>query len=170
MFRAAAPEPQDLRECVGFTGLGGGTGIASPMGMGDTSPIPCTSTRRVVRVLIVDDNEVLARSLTRMLSRALVAAESECDPRRAVQRICGGERFDMVVCDLRLPHMSGHDVLATIRTHYAGRLDLPKLVVMSGDENQIASEIQFGAVGLAKPFRAELLRSLLADIEVREVV
>ena len=69
------------------------------------------------RILVIDDNVVLARSFARMLRNYETLVES--DPRVAVARICGGEAFDIVMCDLRMPMMSGIEVLQAIRdSHY----------------------------------------------------
>ena len=61
------------------------------------------------RVLIIDDNEFVLKALDRFLRRDhQVTVES--DPRMALQRLMSGERFDVIFCDLMMPHLTGKDV------------------------------------------------------------
>jgi len=59
-----------------------------------------------LKVLVVDDEALVARSLQRILQR-----DHEVDvvdrARAALDRIAGGERFDAVLCDLMMPDVSG---------------------------------------------------------------
>jgi PAS domain S-box-containing protein len=59
-----------------------------------------------LRVLVVDDEPLVARSLQRILSREQDVEVAERG-RVALDRIAGGERFDLVLCDLMMPDVSG---------------------------------------------------------------
>ena len=61
------------------------------------------------RVLIVDDDPCLARSLGRGLRR-VADVTIELDPPAALERVKRGERFDLVICDVVMPAMSGPDL------------------------------------------------------------
>ncbi|MEO8844029.1 MAG: response regulator [Kofleriaceae bacterium] len=56
----------------------------------------------------------------------------ENDPEVAVARIRGGEAFDVILCDLRMPNMSGLEVRQGIRAHFSSGgvpdLDTPVLL------------------------------------------
>jgi CheY-like chemotaxis protein len=73
------------------------------------------ATRRG-HVLIVDDEAVLARSLSRALTHehdVVVVTRAE----QALARIAAGERFDVILCDLMMPQMTGmqlHDAIAPL--------------------------------------------------------
>ncbi|HVW24461.1 MAG TPA: ATP-binding protein [Polyangiaceae bacterium] len=58
------------------------------------------------RVLIVDDDVAVLNSLERIVSSEhdVVAAS---DPRDALDRITKGEHFDVILCDLMMPYLSG---------------------------------------------------------------
>jgi len=66
------------------------------------------------RVLIVDDEEVFAGSLQRLLS-----SEHEVtvltSGHAALDRLRGGEQFDAIVCDLLMPRTSGFDLHTELR-------------------------------------------------------
>jgi CheY-like chemotaxis protein len=59
-------------------------------------------------VLVVDDEPAIGRALGRILAPGHdVVLES--DARSALERILRGERFDVILCDLMMPAMSGMD-------------------------------------------------------------
>jgi PAS domain S-box-containing protein len=65
------------------------------------------------RVLLVDDEPLVLRSVTRMLRRThtVVSAGSA---REALALIEAGDRFDAILTDLHMPGMSGRDLAASI--------------------------------------------------------
>jgi CheY-like chemotaxis protein len=58
------------------------------------------------RVLIIDDEELVVRSFSRVLSREhhVTAVFSAAD---ALQRAVEGETWDVILCDLQMPGMDG---------------------------------------------------------------
>ena len=77
-----------------------------------SQPIARVATRRG-RLLIVDDEVVFANSLRRMLSREhdVTVANSG---RAALELLRAGERFDVILCDLMMPEITGMDVHAQL--------------------------------------------------------
>jgi CheY-like chemotaxis protein len=110
----------------------------------------------MARILVVDDRPDVARAIARMLTDHDTATET--DPRRAVARVEGGERFDIVLCDLNMPGMSGGEVSdALLQAH-----DPPPIVLMmSGGEN-VESLFATGRAVLIKPFDGKELRDLVS--------
>jgi PAS domain S-box-containing protein len=84
------------------------------------APVVAPAPRRG-HVLIVDDEAVLARSLQRALTHehdVVVATRAE----QALARIAAGERFDVILCDLMMPQMTGmqlHDAIAPLAADQA---------------------------------------------------
>lgn len=84
---------------------------------------------------------------------------TETDPRRAVARVEHGERFDIVLCDLNMPDMSGREVSDAL-VH--AQLERPPIVLMmSGGEN-VDSLFATGRAVLIKPFDGKELRDLVS--------
>src|SRR4051812_24171686 len=65
------------------------------------------------RVLVVDDEPMVGSSIRRLLGRdhEVVVVQSG---KEAVARIAAGERYDVVLCDLLMPEMTGMDVHADL--------------------------------------------------------
>jgi CheY-like chemotaxis protein len=61
---------------------------------------------RQARLLVVDDEPLVARGVTRLLEGEC-SAESTSSAREALERLSQGERFDLLLCDVMMPEMSG---------------------------------------------------------------
>jgi CheY-like chemotaxis protein len=64
-------------------------------------------------ILVIDDEPLVGRLVARVLSRAhqvtvLLSA------REALARLTAGERFDLVLCDLMMPDLTGMDLYAEV--------------------------------------------------------
>ena len=78
------------------------------------------------RVLVVDDDALVARAATRILSREhdVTAVTSGVE---ALERISSGERFDVILCDLMMPELTGmqlHAELSRLAPDQAERMIL----------------------------------------------
>jgi CheY-like chemotaxis protein len=109
------------------------------------------------RILIIDDRPEVARAMARALRD--YETSTETDPRCAVRRVADGERFDIVLCDLVMPEMTGGEVYDAFRRERAA----PVMLMMSGEAN-VASLYATGCPVLIKPISATQLRTLVSDI------
>lgn len=99
-------------------------------------------------ILVVDDNPTLRRACQRVLEGAGYRVASAADGEEALRVVRERDRpVDLMVVDLRLPDMTGHDFVRR-----AGR-SVPVLYV-SGDVASLVREAPHCGVGtaLAKPF------------------
>ena len=127
------------------------------------APGPAGSARdRAARVLIVDDDPLLARVVSRYLHRHGLETEWVSDGQAALAAI-ERHRPDLVLLDVMLPGRHGHHVCRDLRV----RWDLPVLMLTAlGDEDARVAGLEAGADDyVCKPFSPrELLlriRSLL---------
>ena len=73
------------------------------------APPAVSSGSRRGRILIVDDEEMIIRILTRILGKEHDVV-STVDARKALALCTAGERFDLILCDLMMPVMTGMDL------------------------------------------------------------
>ena len=76
------------------------------------------------RVLVIDDEPMMARAVQRLLDGEHDVVVSS-DPLGAVEQVRAGARFDAILCDLMMPTMSGMDVyeaIARVESEQARRM------------------------------------------------
>ncbi len=122
----------------------------------------------VRRVLIVEDEEAIRHAVRRYLERHGWAVEETGDGRAALAELLPGSgecRFDAVVCDLRLPGLSGMAIYDRVR---AERPRLARrLVMVTGDTSVpevVAFQTRTGVQLLEKPYELEMLAAALGRL------
>jgi signal transduction histidine kinase len=134
-------------------------GLAVASGMASAPP-PRTAAARG-RILVVDDEPIVCFSLERLLaSEGEVVALTSA--REALDRIRGGERFDVILCDLLMPEMDApslHAELASLAPEQAERM----IFVTGGAFTMRARDFldRVPNERLAKPFDVDALISLV---------
>ncbi len=76
------------------------------------------------RVMLIDDEQMIVSFLERVVELEH-DIESYTEPRRALQRLLAGERYDVILCDLMMPEVTGPDIFnALVRAapEQAGRV------------------------------------------------
>ena len=139
---------------------------ASPPEVGDelTPPPDAATSARRGRVLVVDDEPAVGSAVRRTLARehdvrVLSSAVEALDLFRA------GERFDVIVCDLMMPKMSGmelHAELARIAPDQARRMVLLTGGAFTPSAQQFLDRVPNARV--EKPFEAASLRVLVRGL------
>jgi PAS domain S-box-containing protein len=128
----------------------------------DQAPATKLATRRG-RILVVDDDVLVRGALLRTLSgEHEVVVEGKAQD--ALVRLAGGERFDVILCDLMMPQMSGmefHQELAKLDPRH-----LASLVYLTGGAftaraREFLDQVQ--APRIEKPFDPEALRLFVND-------
>ncbi len=118
-----------------------------------------------MRILLVEDDELLGAGVRDALERARYAVEWVQDGRHALAALHGAA-FDLVVLDLGLPGMDGIDVLRGLRT---GGGDTPVLVLSARDAApQRVLGLDAGADDyLTKPFDVDELLARVRALQRR---
>ena len=103
------------------------------------------------RVLVVDNDDDVRHVLRETLQRLGCDVVEAADGRQALQKI-GSDKFDLVLVDLDIPYVHGHDVIRALRDPALKR-SVP-IIVLSGSvgEQQGLQSLVIGAnVFLSKP-------------------
>lgn len=114
-----------------------------------------------MNVPVIDDGEGLRRLMRRIIERAGHEVTAASDGGGALAAL-GARRFDVVVTDMRMPGLSGADVIRAVRSSHGAM----RLVAMSGDFQDCDSSAERArALGadavLSKPFTQRDLLSCL---------
>jgi signal transduction histidine kinase len=156
-------------ELTATTSTGGTTfTVLLPLWAGDqpagiTAPIPVVTTGKRGKVLVVDDDAVVAKSVTRTLAshHDTMTADSG---RRALDLLRGGERFDVILCDVMMPEMTGPELYDEV-LRLAPEQARAMVFVTGGVFTPSAQEFLERVTNprIEKPFDIPSLRSLIND-------
>jgi signal transduction histidine kinase/ActR/RegA family two-component response regulator len=189
-------KPQDEGSGLGLfvslgivTAIGGSVEVESELGVGTTvrillppatsvsapaervSSFPVSAARR--RLLVVDDDVLVSRTLGRLLKGHHVDVASS--GREALERLAKDRDYDLVLCDLMMPGMTGMDLYEEIERKYpttAGRV----VFISGGGLTERSREFieRHADRVLPKPIDSQQLANLLAkwvpDSETRQRV
>ncbi len=120
------------------------------------------------RVLVIDDEPVMLGLMSKIL-RIDHDVDGTVDPTEALSRIENGERYDVILCDLMMPAMSGvelHARIARFAPHVARRM----IFLTAGAFTEKArSFLASGDVTwFEKPIDPERLREIVSERVARE--
>jgi CheY-like chemotaxis protein len=162
------------------TSLGGEIGVESEPGKGttfrvslplahgapavDADDAPAASPVHAGRVLVVDDEPLFCRTVTRVLGRELEIV-AVGDPEEAASRIEAGERFDAILSDLIMPVMTGMDLHARLSRAAPDQADR-MLFITGGAFTPPGLEFVSRMDGrvLEKPIAPDALRAAVAGV------
>ena len=101
------------------------------------------------RILIVDDEPLIRKILSKYLSEKSYYIETADDGQAAMEKL-GSDRFDLVLTDLRMPNMGGRELLQIMSERFP---DIPKIVLTGyGTNEDIILALKTGAYDfLTKP-------------------
>jgi PAS domain S-box-containing protein len=181
-YQASAVSPgAALSVCHGVvTGVGGSLELISDPVRGATyrvtlpaappAPAPTRASVSVTpprgRVLIIDDDPLVGRSMARLLQAAHEVTVFT-SPAEALARLEKGERWDAILCDLMMPELSGMDVAE--RLAKTAPDVLPRIVYLTGGAftDRARAFLAEGRPYLEKPVEAPALRARVAELVKR---
>lgn len=130
---------------------------------------PCIPKKQSGRsyVLVIDDNKPLCESMVRMLRSRGFEAEGQSDAVVAATWAAHGD-WDLVLCDLRLPHMGGIELLDYVQDIRArhGLAQIP-FIIFTGQPHRESEQEKARMLGamtfLDKPFTPDELTCVLRE-------
>jgi two-component system, cell cycle sensor histidine kinase and response regulator CckA len=140
--------------------------VTLPPAQGESAPEEATArpaepaTRRG-RVLVVDDEAALTRLLARVLS-GTHAVTVETRARDALERLRSGVEFDVILCDLMMPEMTGMDLHAALQETVPGQA--ARMVFLTGGAFTPAARAFLDSVPnqrIDKPFEVQALLAVV---------
>lgn len=126
------------------------------------------SQDRVRNILIVDDEPYVCEVLFRWLTAAGYRCTVASDAKWALEYL-EREKFHLVLCDIKMPGMSGLDLLNMVRTKFR---DVAVVMVTAVDDRKTGiTALELGAYGyVIKPFeRNEILINVASALERRDM-
>lgn len=115
------------------------------------------------KILLIDDEELVLKSVTKLLEKAGYEVEASPSGEEAIRK-AQKKDFDLIVCDLRMPALDGIETLKNLRSLYREKKRPTPEIVITGyaDErmNQALERLRV-AEYLLKPFD---LREFLAAV------
>ena len=121
------------------------------------------------QILVADDDAVIRKGLHRVLTAEGYDVETVSNGRAALERL-EQKRFKLLVTDLKMPGMSGLEVLASIRTCQP---ELPVVLITgyAAIDNAVEAMKNGATDYLAKPFEnAEIIEKIKNAIKSRAVM
>ncbi len=117
------------------------------------------------RVLVVDDEPLIVRAIKRVLSQCTV--QTAADGGEAMALLASEQTYDVILCDLMMPRVSGPELFQHVSEHYSHLL--PSFVFMTGGAFSDWSR-QFlqtaGCPVITKPFEPNELRTCVEKTAV----
>jgi PAS domain S-box-containing protein len=122
------------------------------------------------RVLVVDDDLGICRTLKEILQQDGCEVETAQDGAEALEQL-GAREFDVVLTDVVMPHMDGHELYLAIQRRWPG-LPVLMMTAFHYDKDHIIKRSRVAGLGTVifkKPVDPERLRrAILESVERRK--
>lgn len=115
------------------------------------------------KIILIDDEFTVLSALKLLMETVGYRITEYSDPRVAVSEISDNLDHNLIICDLRMPHLDGLEVLSRIKSLHP---DFP-FILMSGhatDEDVKEAEALGSNGFLSKPFTPRELQTVLANV------
>ncbi len=120
------------------------------------------------RILVVDDEESLREVLTIMLHREGYRVEAAADGAQAVARL-KEQTFDLVISDIKMPRLSGFELLAHVKERAPETMVL-MITAFSSTEEAVQAMKEGAYDYITKPFKNEEIRLIIRNALERKTL
>jgi PAS domain S-box-containing protein len=138
--------------------------VAAPAPTGPDEDTPVDSAERRRRVLLVDDEALVAHTMERLLRRDYDITIALCG-QDALDHITRGVRFDAIISDVMMPNMTGIELLEELQRMAPDQAQ--RLIFLSGGAFTARTRErldELGVLQLEKPVSAKDLRASVIRI------
>ncbi|HEY5943973.1 MAG TPA: ATP-binding protein [Kofleriaceae bacterium] len=139
--------------------------VAGPSVQPITQKLPlATFPVRRGRVLVIDDEESLGQAIRRYLAQEH-DVEAVTSARVALDLVASGARYDVILCDLMMPQITGMEVHDTIAKLDPGQAE--RIVFVTGGAFTESARMFFETTAnqrIEKPFDLKMLRHLVNEL------
>lgn len=120
-----------------------------------------------VRILLVDDDRMLRKMYGDLLEHDGFEVVAESSALDALERITGGEKFDLVVTDIMMARMDGWEFLNILRKDLGmDSVSLPVIVVSAHFESDVLRAEAFKLGASSTYTKSEPLSRLLNEVRI----
>ncbi len=118
---------------------------------------------KITRIMVVDDEPLVCKSLKRLLGKAGYDVEAFIDSRIAVEEL-DNKYFDVIITDLMMDNIDGLKLLEIVKEKYP---DIKVVIITGYIEKLTADEAtEKGAFAfVSKPFRIDDLKQIIKKAE-----
>ena len=120
------------------------------------------------RILVVDDEESMRDVLAILLQREGYEVEEAADGAQAV-RMLKEQSYDLVITDIKMPQLGGHELLAYIKERFAETLVI-MITAFSTTEEAVEAMKQGAYDYIVKPFKNEEIRLIVRNALERKAL
>jgi len=148
-----------LREKVGAM-------LSSPARSQEIAPLAAASMGPI-RILVIDDCRMVRHVVTKMMSSMGCEIEEAVDGVQALQMLHQGREYDVILCDINMPNMSGDECITRIRKWESSPSGPSSHTVfaLTGEENWANDATMWGALQMdgciAKPVQRNKLQAVV---------
>ncbi len=113
------------------------------------------------KILVVDDEEEIRKTLVEHLSSRIECEITEaCNGYEAIEKIGKGD-IDLVLLDIKMPGISGTEVIQKIKTLPK---EIPIIVITKWDSSEVSKQVvDSGADYIPKPFSLKIVRAKVEE-------
>ena len=134
-----------------------------------TAPAASSSSLKAIgerRLLVVDDSKVVRNKLSNTLKKAGYQVELAEDGRDALNKLQADNNFDLVVTDLEMPNLDGHQLITEIHTNEKLKV-IPVMAITGHEEITLNVVHNEGLVGVhKKPWSDEELLKKISGLSL----
>jgi DNA-binding response OmpR family regulator len=123
----------------------------------------------MAKILCVEDEEFLRSDIAAELEYAGYEVLQACDGVQGLQAVIT-HRPDLILCDITMPNMNGHQLLRIVRDSHAELAEMPFIFMSAlADRTDVLDGLRLGADDyLTKPVDYDLLLTKI-DAQLRQI-